>query len=261
MFWSTVILFVLYFVMRYYMYVQMVTFKLKIFKIFKNSLIFALIGIKRNVVAFLGILASVVIGVPIGVLSAVKQYSLFDTVPTFIAMFLAAAPSFWVGLMLMVFFSVKLHWLPTQGVSTPLGYIMPMLSLGLIYGAQTMRFTRSSMLENIRQDYVRTAKAKGVSKRAVIWEHAMQNALMPVITVTGNNFGMLLGGAIVTETLFGLPGLGTYIVNGVKSKDVPVVMGGTITLAVLFSFVMLFVDLLYAFVDPRIKAKYAGGRK
>ena len=211
-------------------------------------------------VAFLGILTSLVIGIPLGVLSAVKQYSLLDAIPTFLAIFLAAAPSFWVGLMLMVFFSVKLGWLPSQGITSIKGYFMPMLSLGLIYGAQTLRFTRSSMLETIRQDYVRTAKAKGASERAVIWKHAMQNALLPVITVTGNNFGALLGGAIVTETLFGLPGLGTYIVAGIKAKDIPVVMGGTISLAILFSIVMLLMDLLYAYVDPRIKAKYAGNR-
>lgn len=211
-------------------------------------------------VAFLGILTSLVIGIPLGVLSAVKQYSLLDAIPTFLAIFLAAAPSFWVGLMLMVLFSVKLGWLPSQGITSIKGYFMPMLSLGLIYGAQTLRFTRSSMLETIRQDYVRTAKAKGASERAVIWKHAMQNALLPVITVTGNNFGALLGGAIVTETLFGLPGLGTYIVAGIKAKDIPVVMGGTISLAILFSVVMLLMDLLYAYVDPRIKAKYAGNR-
>ena len=123
-----------------------------------------------------------------------------------------------------------------------------------------MRFTRSSMLETIRQDYVRTAKAKGVKRNTVIWRHALKNALLPVITSAGNTFGALLGGAIVTETLFSLPGLGTYIVNGIKQKDIPVVMGGTITLAVLFAFVMLAVDLAYALADPRIKAKYSGKR-
>ena len=112
------------------------------------------------------------------------------------------------------------------------------------------------MLETIRQDYIRTARAKGQKERAIIWRHAMKNALMPVITVIGVNFGALLGGAVVTETLFSIPGLGSYIVNGIKQKDLPVVMGGTIVLAIMFSFVMLLVDLIYAFVDPRIKAKY-----
>jgi peptide/nickel transport system permease protein len=211
-------------------------------------------------VAFNAVIASLVIGIPLGVLSAVKQYSLFDTLPTFMAIFLTAAPAFWIGLMLMVVFSLRLGWLPTQGLSSWKGYVLPMITLGTTYGAQTMRFTRSSMLETIRQDYIRTAKAKGASEHNVIWKHAMQNALLPVITVTGNNFGALLGGAIVTETLFGLPGLGTYIVNGIKAKDIPVAMGGTISLAILFSIVMLLVDLAYAYVDPRIKAKYAGSR-
>ena len=209
-------------------------------------------------IAFLGIFGSLLIGIPIGVLSAVKQYSLFDVIPTFLAIFLAAAPTFWVGLMLMWLFSVHLGWLPTQGILSPKGYVLPMIVLSLTYGAQIMRFTRSSMLETIRQDYVRTAKAKGASRQSVIWNHALGNALLPVITVTGNQFGALLGGAIVTETLFGIPGLGTFIVEGVKQKDIPVVMGGTISLAILFSFVMLLMDLIYAYVDPRIKAIYTG---
>lgn len=211
-------------------------------------------------VAFLGIFASLIIGIPIGILSAVKQYSLFDIIPTFLAIFFAAAPTFWLGLMLMWVFSVHLGWLPSQGLASLKGYIMPTLVLGLTYGAQIMRFTRSSMLEEIRQDYVRTAKAKGCSNKLIIWKHVLRNALIPIITVTGNLFGSLLGGAIVTETLFGLPGLGRYIVDGVKQKDIPVVMGGTISLAIMFSFVMLMVDLLYSYVDPRIKAKYAGNK-
>jgi peptide/nickel transport system permease protein len=210
--------------------------------------------------AFWGTLLSLAIGIPLGVISAVRQYSLWDAVPTFIAMFLAAAPNFWVGLMLMLLFSLHLGWLPTQGVSTWAGFVLPMITLGLMFGAQTMRFTRSSMLETIRQDYIRTARAKGAAERTVIWKHAMRNALMPVITVTGNNFGFLLGGAIVTETLFGIPGLGTYIVNGIRQMDTPVVMGGTIWLAFIFSLVMLTMDLAYAYVDPRIKAKYAASR-
>ena len=212
-------------------------------------------------VAFNAILCAAILGIPIGVLSAVKQYSLLDTLPTSISIFLAAVPAFWLGLMLMLLFSVKLGWFPTSGVESWKGYVLPMLTLGLPYAAQQMRFTRSSMLETIRQDYIRTARAKGQTERAIIWGHAMKNALMPVITIIGVNFGALLGGAVVTETLFTIPGLGSYIVTGIKQKDLPVVMGGTIVLAILFSFVMLAVDLLYALVDPRIKAKYAKGGK
>ena len=211
-------------------------------------------------IAFNGIFVVIFLGVPIGVLSAVKQYTLLDKIPTAISLFLASLPAFLIGMVLMLIFSLRLGWLPSNGVGTWKHFVMPMVSLGLPYAAQQLRFTRSSMLETIRQDYVRTARAKGASERTVIWKHAMRNALLPVITVAGNNFGILIGGAVVTETLFGIPGLGTLIVNGVKQKDIPVVMGGIITLAVVFSIVMLLVDLAYAFVDPRIKARYAGQR-
>ena len=220
------------------------------------STVFGKIPISLTI-AFNAILCAAMIGIPVGILSAVKQDSLLDTLPTSLSILLASVPPFWLGMMLMLIFAVKLGWFPTSGIETWQSYILPMLTLGIPYSAQQMRFTRSSMLETIRQDYIRTARAKGQKERAIIWKHAMKNALMPVITIIGVNFGALLGGAVVTETLFTIPGLGSYIVNGIKQKDVPVVMGGTVVLAILFSFVMLLVDLLYAFVDPRIKAKYA----
>ena len=208
------------------------------------------------IVAFTAIAGSLLVGIPLGVLSAVKQYSLLDVIPTSMAICLASAPSFWLGLLLMLEFSLRHQWLPSFGVEKPWWFILPMLTLVAIYGSNQMRLTRSSMLETIRQDYISTVRAKGATERVVIWRHALKNALLPVITAAGNNFGILLGGAIVTETLFSLPGLGTFIVNGVKQKDVPVVMGGTITLAALFAFVMLAVDVIYAFADPRVKARY-----
>ena len=211
--------------------------------------------------AFGSIMLSLLIGVPIGVLSAVKQYSLWDKIPTGLALLVAAMPAFIIGMLLMLVFSLQLGILPVSGVTQGLkSYILPVISLGLPYGARQLRFTRSSMLETIRQDYVRTAKAKGASQKKTIWGHAMKNALMPVITVAGTSFGALLGGAIATESLFGLPGLGTYIADGIRLKDVPAVLGGIIVFALLFSLVMLAVDLSYAFVDPRIKARYAGRR-
>jgi len=207
--------------------------------------------------AFSTILFASVIGIPIGVLSAVKQYSLLDTVPTVISLFMAALPGFWLGMMMMYFFSLKLGWLPSNGVGSWQHFILPVVSLGLPYAAQELRFTRSSMLETIRQDYVRTARAKGANERLVIWKHALKNALLPVITVTGGNFGVLLGGAVVTESLFNIPGLGSLIITSIKIKDVPTVMGATLILAFIFSLILLGVDLLYAAVDPRIKAKYS----
>jgi peptide/nickel transport system permease protein len=211
-------------------------------------------------VAFNAILFSLVFGVPLGVLSAVKQNSLFDRVPTGLALLLSSQPACLIGLVLMLIFSLQLGWLPATGITSWRSYIMPMIALGLPNGGRQLRFTRSSLLETIRQDYVRTAKAKGAPAQVVIWKHAMKNALLPVITLAGTSFGILIGSAVATETLFGLPGLGTYIVSGIQQKDTPVVTGGIIILAVLFSFVILLVDISYAFVDPRIRAKYSGRR-
>ena len=207
------------------------------------------------------ILISLLIGIPIGVLSAVKQYSLADKIPTSIALSVAAMPAFIIGMILMLVFGLRLKLLPVSGTTAGWkSYVLPCVSLGLPYGARQLRFTRSSMLETIRQDYVRTAKSKGATPKRVIWKHAMKNALMPVITVAGTSFGGLLGGAVATESLFGLPGLGAYISDGIKFKDVPAVMGGIIIFATMFSLVMLLVDISYALVDPRIKAKYSGKR-
>lgn len=211
-------------------------------------------------VAFGSMFLATLIGVPLGVLSAVKQYSLLDSIPTSIALVLATIPTFWLGMMLMTWFSLQLHWLPSSGVGSWKNYVLPTVSLALPYAAQQLRFTRSSMLETIRADYIRTARAKGATEQAVIWGHAMKNALLPVITVTGMNFGGLIGGAIATESLFALPGLGNMLINSIRQKDIPLVMGATIFMAAIFSLIMLIVDILYAFVDPRIKSKYTGMR-
>jgi peptide/nickel transport system permease protein len=211
-------------------------------------------------VSFNAILFSLVVGVPLGVLSAVKQNTLWDRIPTGAALLLSSQPAFLIGLVLMLIFSLRLGWFPANGIASWKSYVMPMIALGLPYTGRQLRFTRSSMLETIRQDYIRTAKSKGAPERKVIWKHAMKNALMPVITVAGNSFGILIGGAISTEALFGLPGLGSFIVAGIRQKDVPVVTGGIIIFAIIFSFIVLAVDISYAYVDPRIRAKYAGKR-
>ena len=211
-------------------------------------------------VAFNAIIFSMLFGVPLGILSAVKQNTLFDRVPTALALLLSSQPAFLIALVLMLVFSMRLGWLPATGISSWKSYIMPMIALGLPNGGRQLRFTRSSMLETIRQDYVRTAKAKGAPSSVVIWKHAMRNALLPVITLAGTSFGILIGSAVATETIFGLPGLGTFVVMGIRQKDIPVVTGGIMILAVIFSFVILLVDISYAFIDPRIRAKYAGRR-
>ena len=172
---------------------------------------------------------------------------MLDNALTTLAMLLSAMPGFWLGLMLMVLFALKLGWLPFGGVDTWQGYILPVITLSLGAAASEMRLTRSTMLETIRQ---------GVPEKTVIWKHALRNALLPVVTSMGMNFGGSLGGAVIIETVFGMPGVGMLIVESIRQKDTPVVMAATMFLAVLFCFVMLGVDILYAYIDPRIKAKY-----
>jgi peptide/nickel transport system permease protein len=245
---------------RYAQYIYNLVAKLDMGKSYRSQMGVAEIVFRRAptsiMIAFNGMFCACLIGIPLGVLSAVKQYSAADALSTTTAMFFAAVPSFWLGMMLMYIFALKLGLLPSNGIDTWRHYILPMFAIGLPFAAHQLRFTRSTMLEAIRQDYVRTARAKGASERIVIWKHALKNALLPVITITGINFGSLLGGAMITETLYSIPGLGTLLVSSIKMKDIPVVMGATLFLAVFFCLIMLTVDLMYAFVDPRIKAKY-----
>ena len=206
--------------------------------------------------ALLSMICSSIIGIAFGIISAVKQYSILDNITTTAAMLLSAIPGFWLGLMLMMLFSLKLRILPSSGVDTWMGYVLPVATLTLNGAASQMRLTRSTMLETIRADYIRTAKSKGAPAKLVIWKHALKNALLPVITSMGMNFGAGLGGAVIIETVFGMPGLGMLIVNSIRQKDTPTVMAATLFLAFLFCIVMLIVDILYAYIDPRIKAKY-----
>jgi peptide/nickel transport system permease protein len=165
-------------------------------------------------------------------------------------------PNFWFGLMLIIIFSVHLGWLPATGFMSPRYWILPCFTIGLSSAGMLMRFTRSSMLEVIRQDYIRTARAKGQTESKVIFNHALKNTLIPVITVVGLSFGGLLGGAILTETVFAIPGIGSYMVLSIRSRDFPIIQGGVLLLAITFSFVNLLVDILYGFVDPRIRSQY-----
>ncbi len=207
-------------------------------------------------VAVCSIVGAVVIGVPLGIYSAVKQYSVMDNVLRFIGIFLASVPPFWLGMLLIFTFALNMRILPSSGVSNWKGYILPSLALALPYASAMLRFTRSAMLETIRQEYIKTARAKGIPEMRVLVAHALKNAALPIITIVGTSFGGLLGGAVVTESVFSLPGLGTLLVMGIRMKDIPVVMGATVFYAFMFGFIMLLVDLLYAFADPRIKAKY-----
>lgn len=203
---------------------------------------------------------TIILGIPLGVLAAVKQYSGIDMFSTVMALLIAAIPSFWLGLISILLFSLKLGWLPPNGIGTAAHYILPTFTLAVVYAASTLRMTRTTMLEAIRQDYVRTARGKGATEKRVIWKHAIKNALLPVVTSMGMSFGGLLGGTVIIEQVFGIPGLGTLVINAIKMKDIPQVMAVTIFLAAMFCSIMLLVDILYAFIDPRIKARYVAKR-
>ena len=202
------------------------------------------------------------IGIPLGVVAAVNQNKWQDNFSMGLALIGVSIPNFWLALLLVILFAVKLDWLPAMGIGGLQYYILPALAGSTGGIAAGARQTRSSMLDVIRSDYIITARAKGVPERTVIFKHALKNALIPIITMMGTHFGRLLGGTLILETIFAIPGMGSFIIGAVNNRDYPVVQIGSIFLAISFSLCMLLVDLLYAAVDPRIKAQYSGrGRK
>lgn len=231
--------------------------------------------------ALAAIIVAAVLGIAVGVISAVKQYSLFDYLSMVGALLGVSMPIFWLGLMMIVLFSLKLHWLPVSGridiglepvhitglyildsiltrdwvalKSALVHIIMPATALATYSMAIIARMTRSTMLEVIRQDYIRTARAKGLKESVVVYKHALRNALIPVITVIGLQMGVLMGGAVLTETVFAWPGIGSRLVDAILASDYPMVQGSIIFIASVFVVVNLVVDLLYAWLDPRIK--------
>ena len=211
--------------------------------------------------AIVSILMAVALGIPTGILSAIRQYSWIDNLSMGIALLGVSMPNFWQGLMNILIFAIYLNWLPASGFYGWQYWILPAFTIGTSTAAIITRMTRSSMLEVIRQDYIRTARAKGLSERVVITKHALKNALIPIITVVGIQFGHLLGGAVMTETVFAIPGLGKFMIDAIKARNYPVVQGGVLILAIIASMVNLIIDILYAFADPRIKSMYQGGKK
>jgi peptide/nickel transport system permease protein len=193
------------------------------------------------------------LGIPAGIISAVRPYTLLDYLVTSTALFGMSMPVFWLGLMLVVIFSVMLHWLPAGGTGSWEHVILPSITLAAFVVAFIARMTRSSMLEVLSQDYTTTARSKGLKEQVVVVKHALKNALIPIITVVGLQFGMLLGGAVLTETVFAWPGLGRLIVDSILARDYPVIQGAILIFALLYILVNLIVDLIYAFVDPRIR--------
>lgn len=200
------------------------------------------------------------IGIPIGVSAAVHQNTIIDRITILVAMIGQALPNFWVGLTFILFFSLKLGWLPAYGTDNWKCFIMPCAAIIIGGFANIARQTRSQMLEVIRSDFVVTARAKGIPERTIRYKYALPNALIPVITGIGTQFGRALGGTVVIETLFSIPGVGMYLVDGINQRDYPVVLGSVVVLAILFSLAVLLTDISYAFIDPRIKAQYEGKR-
>lgn len=210
---------------------------------------------------FCCITCSVIFGVPIGISCALRADKLADRIWMFITLLWSSMPGFWLALLLVLLFSRQLGWLPSIGIGGPEYFILPVLSNSLGSLAGIARQTRASMLEVIRADFISTAKSKGISQREVIWKHALPNALIPIITIIGGGFGMMLGGATITESIFSIPGIGLYMMNGINNRDYPVVRGCILYIAFMFAIIMLITDLVYAFVDPRIKAKYVRAKK
>ena len=190
-----------------------------------------------------------------------RQYSILDYVTTILATFFAAMPNFWLALMGGIIFSQNLQLLPASGLSTWKHWIMPVICIGIGPIALVVRMTRTSMLDVVRQDYIRTARAKGVKERAVIYKHALRNALIPVITVIGMQLSVIFGGSIIVETIFSIPGMGMLLLDAINSQDYPVILGCVLVLSLAVCVINLLVDLAYAAADPRIKAQYTGGKK
>ncbi len=198
-----------------------------------------------------------IVGVAAGIVSATKRNSWFDNISMVIALVGVAAPVFWLALMLQLLFAVQLRLLPATGLGTWRNLVLPAVTLGMASAGLMARITRSSMLEVLKQDYITTARAKGLAERFVIYKHALKNALIPVVTVMGLQFGILLGGAVLTETVFAWPGIGRLLVDSILRRDYPVVQATVMLMAFVFVLINLVVDIIYAFLDPRIH--YQGG--
>lgn len=209
----------------------------------------------------LSVCVTVLLGVPLGILSATKQYTVADYSVTSLALILAAVPNYVLALFSLLFFSVMLEWLPISGLDSWKSWILPVAANSLSFVAVVARMTRTSMLEVIRQDYIRTAKSKGLKRAAVIWKHAFPNALVPIVTVIGMQLSFIMAGSIIVETIFSIPGMGTYIMGGITSRDYPVINGTVLVLSVCICVMNLAVDIAYAFIDPRIKSQYEGKKR
>ena len=206
--------------------------------------------------ASLAMFVAVIISVPLGIVAAVNQNSWKDTLAMILALLGLSMPNFWLGLLLMLLFSLKLGWFPSGGAEGFRSVVLPAVTVGVGLAALLTRTTRSSMLDVLRQDYLRTARAKGVSERKVVYHHALRNAWIPIITIFCVQFSNVLGGSVLAETVFAWPGVGRLVVDAIDQRDIPTVTGALIMTTMLVTIVNLVVDIVYAYVDPRIKAQY-----
>ncbi len=203
--------------------------------------------------AFAALALGLVIAFPAGLISALRRNTAYDQVAMLLALFGQSTPVFWLGIMLILFFSVQLRWLPTGGFSGPQSLILPAITLGLYSAARTTRLIRSGVLEILTEDYVRTARSKGLREAQVILRHTLRNALIPVVTAIGLDIATLLGGAVITETIFGWPGIGRLAVQSIQNRDYPVVQASVFIVACIYVFLNLMVDVLYGYLDPTIR--------
>lgn len=216
-------------------------------------------------IAGLGIAIALLIAIPAGITSAVKQYRWEDYVATAVSFLGISMPGFWIGIVLLIVFSTRLGWFPafgyvsfTEGIIPWLKHILlPALAVGLPYGGILMRMTRSSMMEVLNEDYMRTARAKGLDGRIVLLKHGLQNALVPIVTIAGILLGVLLGGVVAVEIVFGIQGLGRLLITSIQRRDFPVIQGSVIVISIIFVFMNLLIDVLYTSINPQIK--YGGG--
>jgi len=204
---------------------------------------------------------AIVIGIPLGIFAATHQYSWKDNAAIFGSLFCVSMPSFWFALMLIQGLCVKLKILPVAGVDSWTGWILPCFTNALAYAASIARQMRSNMLEVIRQDFISTARAKGQTERKVLYMHALQNAIIPIIMTIGSIFGFALGGSLITEVIFSIPGLGSYTIAALMARDYPVIQTSVLFLSTVFCVMLLLTDVAFALVDPRIRAQYAGGSR
>ena len=211
--------------------------------------------------ATISVVLAAIIGIPLGIFAATHQYTLLDNGAILLSLAAVSMPNFWFALLLVQLFSVRLGLVPVAGVKSWQGWILPVLSLALGYAASITRQMRSNMLEVVRQDYIVTVRAKGLTERKVLFKHACKNALIPVLQIIGSIYGMALGGALVAEMIFSIPGLGSYTLTGLINRDYPVVQANVLFLSVMFCIIMLLIDLSFAFVDPRIRSQFARRKK